>query len=514
MALLGSMILDPTVIGDVLPLVGKPDAFYLARNGAIFSAIITIYEHHQQGDLPQIIDVLRTREVYDDIGGADYLSQLFEQVPSAVNAPYYARIVAEKAKLRSLIDAAGEMLFDAFHATGDGPEGAGEVLDRAEASIFEIAQDDAKSDPQQLADLLQLELDRLEAAEGKGISGMATGFSDLDELLSGLQPGELIIIAARPSMGKTALALNLAEQIAFGGRTPFDRKTNQPGVPVGVFSLEMTKSAVTQRLLSAYSGLDSHKMRTGSLSKDELNELYLVAQELSKAPMFIDDSPAMTVLTLRARARRMVAQHHVKVIIIDYLQLLTAPASGRESRQVEVSAISRGIKALARELNVPVVCLAQLNRGAESREGNRPRMSDLRESGSIEQDADVVALLHRESYYHQGEHAWDPAHRDFDEENRDKLNTAELIIAKQRNGPTGVVKFTWDDKTTRFKNYTPTHDGYGYGSGGYASDPATNPSPGVHAKPNLTYAPGSHTGPVADHRDGGGPDRDDDLPPF
>jgi len=514
MALLGSMILDPTVIGDVLPLVGKPDAFYLARNGAIFSAIITIYEHHQQGDLPQIIDVLRTREVYDDIGGADYLSQLFEQVPSAVNAPYYARIVAEKAKLRSLIDAAGEMLFDAFHATGDGPEGAGEVLDRAEASIFEIAQDDAKCDPQKLADLLQLELDRLEAADGKGISGIATGFSDLDELLSGLQPGELIIIAARPSMGKTALALNLAEQIAFGGRTPFDRKGDHVNVPVGVFSLEMTKGAVTQRLLSAYSGIDSHKMRTGSLSDQEFTEIMAKAGELSEAPIYIDDSPAMTVLTLRARARRMVAQHHVKVIIVDYLQLLTAPASGRESRQVEVSAISRGIKALARELNVPVVCLAQLNRGAESREGNRPRMSDLRESGSIEQDADVVALLHREAYYHHGEHAWDPAHHDFDEENREKLNVAELIIAKQRNGPTGVIKFVWNDKTTRFENYSPAHDSYGYGSGGYASNRATNPSPGVHAKPTHTYSPGSHTGPAAQHRDGGGPDRDDDLPPF
>ena len=495
MSLLGSMILDPKVIGDVLPLVSKAEDFYLVRHGAIFSAIITIFERHEQGDLVQIADVLRSRGQFDDAGGAEYLVQLAEQVPASVNAPYYARIVAEKAKLRRLIDAAGQMLYEAFHSSGDGPEGAGEVLDRAEASIFEIAQDDAKSDPQKLADLLQIELDRLDAAEGKGITGLATGFDNLDDLLSGLQPGEMIIVAARPSMGKTALALNMAEQIAFGGRTPFVQAAKAAHVPVGVFSLEMSKGAVTQRLLSAYSGIDSHRMRTGSLSDNEFSEIMTRASELSEAPIYVDDTPGMTILTLRARARRMVAQHHVKVIMVDYLQLLTAPAVARESRQVEVSAISRGIKALARELNIPVVCLSQLNRGAENREGNRPRMSDLRESGSIEQDADVVMLLHRESYYHRGEHAWDPTHPDFDEGNRDKLNTAELIIAKQRNGPTGLLRLTWDDKTTRFKNYTPAHDGYGSSYRDTAGAGVGRPA----------AAPG-------DFRDGGGPDRD--LPPF
>ncbi len=276
----------------------------------------------------------------------------------------------------------------------------------------------------------------------------------------------------------------------------------------------MSKSSLVQRLLSAAASVDSHRMRTGHLSEQEMATLHTTAEMLQETPIFIDDTPGLTVMALRARARRMVAQHSVRAGIIDYLQLLSAPGSARESRQVEVSSISRGLKALARELRVPVVCLSQLNRASEQREGNRPRMSDLRESGSIEQDADVVILLHREDYYHLHNPQWA-------EENPDKVNTAELIVAKQRNGPTGTVQLTWDPKTTRFKN----HAGYGGGIDGPGAYAGANPFDATEPKSLPSAAPraggfpaGARTGPVEDFRDGGGPDRDEegggDLPPF
>jgi replicative DNA helicase len=497
MALLGSMILDPQRIGEVLSFVAKAEDFYSARNGAIFSALLEVYEKHQAGDLVEITDALRGKNVLDDVGGPEYLVQLAEAVPSAVNAVHYARIVSDKSKLRRLIEAAGEVMYDAYHAGDLGPDSTTEVLDRAEMAVFKIAQEDEKSDPQKLSDLLQMELDRLEAVEGKGISGLATGFDELDRILAGLQAGEMIIVAGRPSMGKTALALNLAEQISLGGKTPWSPAAGPPA-PVGVFSLEMSKASVTQRLLSAYSGFDSHRMRTGALNEREFAEVMRHAAALSEAPIYVDDSPNLTVLALRARARRMSAHFHVKALMVDYLQLLSAPAVAKESRQVEVSAISRGIKALARELNVPVICLAQLNRGAESREGNRPRMSDLRESGSIEQDADVVILIHREDYYHANDEEWKS-------ENEDKIGLTELIVAKQRNGPTGVVHLRWDPKTTRFKNDSPEPM---RGGGEYIDAPFDAPVQiEPKARPGAGFVPGRKTGPIDGHRDGGGPDR-------
>jgi replicative DNA helicase len=974
MSLLGSMILDPRVIPDVLPFVRKSEDFYSESNGAIFKAIVDLYDQRNSGDLVQLVDMLRDRHVLDTIGGVGYLEQLAASVPTSVNAPHFAKIVGEKAKLRRLIDTAGSILYDAYHVGELGPEGAREVLDRAEMAVFEIAQEQAASDPQSLADLLELELQRIEAQDfGDGsMSGVATGYYDLDDKLRGLQPGELLVLAARPSMGKclsadsevvlrdgsivtmeslhrlrcgevatlghdmrlawttpsafiddgrkpvfevttrlgrrvrttlthpflsmqgwrplgmlrvgehiavprridafgqgvlrdcevkllayligdggltgttprftnaneriasdflssvrafggvdavrsdtraheapswrivrqddsvredrarwhaqfalaltasgrtqrsiaqalgvspasithwmqgasvpsaplrdacaaqlaaphlasddtqvrfdvpnavaswlaslgllgesshtkaipacvftlrrdllamflnrlfatdgwattlrtgqvqlgyasvceklarqvqhlllrfgiiaslrqrwvrynqsrrsswqldithaqsihafiehvgiygkedalaraaaslaqrartgddaktnrdlipaavcrqieqakgsaswaqlarasgiehargtnlhvgtralsrgrlaklvkglrtlhdptsadhlagdlashaaghptntlinqldalstsdlywdeivsieplglqqvyditidhthnfvasdvcvhnTALALNLAEQMACGGISSGQTPTKR--VPVGIFSLEMSKQALVQRMLSARSGVQGQLLRGGTRMGDKnLRDLMMAADELKAAPIYIDDSPDLTVLNLRARARRMVAQHGVKAIMIDYLQLMSAPGAARESRQVEVSTISRGVKALARELKVPILCLSQLNRASESREGNRPRMSDLRESGSIEQDADVILLLHREEYYHVQDESWK-------QENPDKVGIAEIIIAKQRNGPTGVVKLYWDNNTTRFKNY-------------------------------------------------------------
>jgi replicative DNA helicase len=327
-------------------------------------------------------------------------------------------------------------------------------------------------------------------------------------MLSGLQPGELLIIAARPSMGKTAVAMNIAEQIALGG-TPWNPGAG-PQVPVAVFSLEMSKASVSLRLLSARSGVNAHELRTGGLDDDTYERVFQAYQELSKAKIFIDDSPSLSVTALRARARRLVRQHDVKVIVIDYLQLLTAPAQGKESRQVEVSAISRGIKALARELNVPIICLSQLNRASEQREGNRPRMSDLRESGSIEQDADVIMLLHREEYYHVQDPSWA-------EENPDKLGVAELIVAKQRNGPVGVVSLTWDNRTTRFKNHDPharapiDYEKYAQSAAPPWDAPAANSNtPAPPPAPNKFGAGGfiakDKSGPVENFRDGGGPE--------
>ena len=555
MSLLGAMILDHRVVGDIIQIIKGPEAFYDPRHGGIYQSLIHVFDKFHSGDLVQIRQHLADRGVLEEIGGMEYLEQLASAVPMASNAPHFARIVAEKYKLRRLIEAAGQVLYETYHAGSQRDEDASAVIDAAEARIFEIAQDEMASDPQELLHLIDIEYDRLMAiAEGRAApDGVRTGYHDLDEMLGGLQPGEMLILAARPSMGKTALALNLAEQIALGTSNPGTDRPEREAAPIGVFSLEMSKSSLVQRLLSAWSGLDSAKIRRGGLHKADYEHLDRACEALGKAPMFIDDTPGLTLLQLRARARRMVQRHKVKALVVDYLQLLTAPAAARESRQVEVSAISRGVKALARELKVPVICLSQLNRGPESRDQNRPRLSDLRESGSLEQDADVVLLLHREEYYHIGDDEWL-------NENPDKRGVAEIIIAKQRNGPTGTVNLTWDAQTTRFKNYAgsggaapawaaadaPGQRGGQHGSHQAARKPsppdAAQQYPAVAARPapmppgaspvesaplvggdepaSLVeprlagprapgFHPGRQTGPVENHRDGGGPERED-----
>jgi replicative DNA helicase len=353
----------------------------------------------------------------------DYLVMLAESVPSATSAPYYAKIVREKALLRSLIDVAGRTLHTAY-TTANPVE---EQLDTAEQAIFSLAEAKASGEATDLNTLLQETYSRLEKSDGRVISGLATGFMRLDELMSGLQNGEMIIVAARPSLGKTAFAVNIAEYIACELKEP-----------VAIFSLEMSKQQLAQRILCSRSGVDSHRLRTNMLRDNDWAELQRACGDLADAPMYIDDTPGLSLLALRAKARRLAARYQLRCIVVDYLQLMSGPKS--DSREQEVSAISRGIKALARELAVPVICLSQLNRGPEQREGHRPRMSDLRESGSIEQDADVVLMLHREDYYHRG----DPEHTND--------NIAEVIIAKQRNGPTDIVKLTFDGGTTRFLN--------------------------------------------------------------
>jgi replicative DNA helicase len=365
------------------------------------------------------------------VGGVDYLVELASAVPSASNAMHYAKLTREKAAIRQLIAAAGEILYEAYHT----PDDAQGVMERAEQKIFQIAQRAETTQIDSLADLLHQTMEIIEANQGKQITGLPTSFHELDNITGGLQRGEMVIVAARPSMGKTALALNIAEQMAIRG------------IAVGIFSLEMGKQQLVQRLLAARSGIDSHRFRRNMLTKDDFHKLMAACDQMQDAPIFIDDTPGLTLMQMRAKARRMAAKHDVKALIIDYLQLMSI--TGRsESRQVEVSEISRGVKAMARELEVPVMCLSQLNRAAEQREGHRPRMSDLRESGAIEQDADVVAMLHREEYYHQAEPEWADL-------NPDKVGLAELIIAKQRNGPTGTVQLSWIPDTMRFRDYAP-----------------------------------------------------------
>ncbi len=433
MSLLGSMLIDPQVVGDVILVLRGGADFYKPANGALYDAMIQLYETKASLDIVQLNQVLQDRGVLEAIGGLSYLVELADAVPSAANAVHYARQVREKSCVRQLIDAAGEILYDAYHQ----PEDAQDLLQEAEQRIFHIAQQSEHSQAEELHVLLDHAMKQIEDNDGRLITGIPTGFAKLDEETSGFQRGEMIIIAGRPSMGKTALALNIAEQMALRGH------------PVGIFSLEMSRQQLVQRLLASRSGVSSQKLRRSNLNQSEFQRLHVACDELLKARMFIDDTAGLNLLHLRTKARRMVSNHRVEAILIDYLQLMSS--GGRvESRQVEISEISRGVKAMARELNVPVVCLSQLNRSPEQREGHRPRMSDLRESGSIEQDADVVTMLHREEYYHKS----DP---DWVEHNEDKVGVAELIITKQRNGPIGTVPLTWVEEITRFRDYSSAH---------------------------------------------------------
>ncbi len=421
------MIHDWEVCGDVVQILSGPSDFYQMANAAVYETIIELYEEHHQADIVILNDRLRDKGILQQIGGTDKLIELGESVPSSAGFKHYAGIVRDKAVLRKLIETAGLILHQAYESS----DPVNDLLDLAERHIFEIADHKTISDAADLNSLLQETYEKLESDEGLASSGLKTGYYELDEMTNGLHDGELIIIAARPSMGKTAFMLNIAEHLAAGARQP-----------VAVFSLEMSKQQLAQRLLCSRSGVDSQKLRRNMLSAEDMQQLMMAVGELGEAPMFIDDTPGLSLLNLRAKARRLAARHHIKAVFVDYLQLMSAP--GSESRQQEVSSISRGLKALARELEVPVICLSQLNRQAEGREGHRPRMSDLRESGAIEQDADVIAFVHREDYYHKGEEDYTPNHQ------------AEIILAKQRNGPTGVVKLQFHGPTTRFNNLAMT----------------------------------------------------------
>lgn len=424
---LGSMIIDPQCISDVVEQL-KTDAFYRVEHRYIFDAIIALYEKNkgEATDAVLLRDELEKRKQLEAAGGVEYLARIMDSVPSAANVMYYAGIVKDKMLLREMIAAASEILDDAYSESGE----PNEKLDEAERRIFAVTDKKISGSAVALKDLVISAYELIEKRDGNLITGLATGYLKLDQLTCGLQNGEMIIVAGRPSMGKTSLALNIAEHMGVVEK-----------IPTAIFSLEMGKQQLAERFLCSMSQIDLQLVRRGMFDTEHLEKLKETCGQLYEAPIYIDDTSTLTPLELRAKARRLKSQHDIRCIIVDYLQLMHLGSGRVESRQQEITSISRYTKALARELNIPVVVLSQLNRGPEGREGHRPRMSDLRESGSIEQDADVVILLHREDYYHRGE-------KDYEEI---KTNKAELIIAKQRNGPTGNVELVFIEKYTRFE---------------------------------------------------------------
>jgi replicative DNA helicase len=367
-------------------------------------------------------DELKKRSLLGRVVDVEYLMELEESVPIASNVEYYAKIVREKAVKRDLIAGAIGIQQDAYNDSLESDE----LLDRAERAIFDITQRKFSSPTVKMYDILQDTFEHIEnihEREGR-LTGLSTGFYDLDDRTSGLQKSELIVIAARPSVGKTSLVLNIAEHVGV------DKK------PAVIFSMEMSAQQVAQNMLCSNAKIDAHLMRMGKLDDNQWSKLPLAMGELSEASIFIDDTPGLSIMELRAKARRLKLQHDIQLIIVDYLQLMEAKE--RENRQQEISVISRGLKSLARELEVPVIAVSQLNRSVETREGHKPRISDLRESGGIEQDADVIILMHREDYY---------------DENHKEKNKVELNIAKQRNGPTGKVTLTFLREFLRFENF-------------------------------------------------------------
>ncbi len=427
------MLLEDTAIGEAITALkdAGPSLFWFEKHQQLFDLIVDLWNSGKPVDGVVIQEALARSGSFEQLGGYDFLAGLVSSVPSALRVADYARIVREKAILRQLIRATHKAMEAAF----DDRRPTAEVLDLAEKEIFDVTERRVAGGVQALPDLIEDVFRRIEKLDGSALTGEPTGYFELDDLTCGLQPAELIIIAGRPSMGKTALGLNIAEHIALD---------EDPPRPVLFFSLEMSSQQVAQRILCSRARVDAQRLRRGQHTGEELQKLMQVADEMRGRPLFVDDTSALSVLELRARARMMHRKHQLRAIFVDYLQLMHAP--GSESRQQEVAEISRGLKALAKELHLPVVAMAQLNRKPEDRSSSRPRMSDLRESGAIEQDADLIALLHRDSYYKIGE---DPDAEDD--------SSAELIIAKQRNGPVGTVKLHFNRRWTRFDN--PQYDG-------------------------------------------------------
>jgi replicative DNA helicase len=423
-SVLGGILLDNSAVDRVLEFV-RPDDFYREAHRRIFRAMLALSERNEPADLVTLSETLRQRGELQDVGGAAYLAELAERVPTAANVAHYARIVREKAILRSLISTATEIATAGYQDSRD----VKDLLDRAEQSIFAISEREVKPAFVRMDALMTETFKVVEKLhqQKQSVTGVTTGYADLDRQTAGLQPSDLIIIAARPSMGKTAFVLNIAANAALRG-----------GTGVAVFSLEMSKEQLALRMLCAEARVDLARVRTGHLAPGELGELAQAAHVLISTPVYIDDTPAITVLELRAKARRLWRDPQAKLglIVVDYLQLMRS-SEGKDSREQEISEISRSLKALAKELHVPVIALSQLNRQVENRTPPVPRLSDLRESGAIEQDADVIMFIYRDEAYN---------------EDSDRKGLADIIIAKQRNGPVGKVELAFLREYTRFEN--------------------------------------------------------------
>lgn len=435
MAVLGAMMLEKEASSKVMQILSA-DAFYHETHRVIFQAMASLADRNQPIDIITLNDELRRIGKLQDVGGSHYLSELNMRTPTAANVEHHARIVFEKALKRKLIAAAMEIIGNCYSETTD----AFEEVDHAEKKIFEIAESRSARGYHTMKRLAIETVEMLEMishrhSEGGGVIGVPSGLVKLDNLTGGYQKSDLIIIAARPSMGKTGLALSIARNAAIDYKRA-----------VAFFSLEMSAPQLVMRLISAEAKVDAHRLRTGDLKTDHWQAIVKTVHRLAEAPVYIDDTPALGIMELRARARLMRREHNVEMIVVDYLQLMHAPKA--ESREREISMISRGLKQLAKELDIPIVALSQLNRSVESRADKRPMLSDLRESGSIEQDADVVLFVHRPEYYDIK----------VDEDGMPTEGMAELIVGKQRNGPTGVAKVAFIKEYARFENLAYQYD--------------------------------------------------------
>lgn len=421
-SVLGSMLLDKDIIPNVTEIL-KSEDFYREDNREIFDAILDLFNSAEPIDLITVSEQLKLRGTLDNVGGLEYLTNIASAVPTTANSRHYAKIVEEKSILRSLIKASSDIVNMGYEAA----EEVSYVMDRAEKSIFDILQKRNLQGFAPIKDVLVDTFNKLEELyNNKGVvTGIPTGFTDLDYKTAGLHNSDLVLIAARPAMGKTAFALNLAQYAAVHAK-----------VPVAIFSLEMSKEQLVNRMLCNEAMVDSQRMRTGKLEDDDWQKIARALGPLSEAPIYIDDTPGTSIMEIRAKCRRLKLEKNLGMVVIDYLQLMQGRGKN-ESRQQEISEISRSLKILAKELHIPVITLSQLSRGPESRTDHRPMLSDLRESGAIEQDADIVMFLYRDDYYNP---------------DTEKKNIAEVILAKHRGGSTGTVELVWLGQYTKFAN--------------------------------------------------------------
>jgi len=421
-AAIGSMLLQEDAILHVVELL-KPEDFYRKSHEIIFRSIGRLFEKGNGVDLVTLAEELKRKDLLEKIGGVTYLTNLINSVPTAANIEYYVKTIEEKSILRNLINNATKIISMGYEEKED----AKFLLDKAEHLMFEVSQRNLGQAFVPIKEILQDSFEKIEDLYHRDeyITGIPSGFAEFDDITTGFQPSELIIIAGRPGMGKTAFCMNIAQNAAISKNTP-----------VAIFSLEMSKSQLVQRMLCSEARVDAHNLRKGRLAESDWPTLSMAAGRLSSAPIFIDDSAGVTSLEIKAKARRLKAQHNLGLIIIDYMQLMQN-SSRAENRQQEISEISRSLKSLARELNVPVIAASQLSRAVEQRNERRPRLSDLRESGAIEQDADLVIFIYREQYY---------------KPKTEKKGLAEIIVSKQRNGPTGTIELTFVKEYAKFEN--------------------------------------------------------------
>lgn len=421
-SVLGAMIIDKEAINTAIEKI-KPEDFYKEANKEIFESIVELYSRNEPVDLITLSEELKRRDTLENVGGISYLANLSEGIATTANIKYYCKIVEEKSILRRLIKSCDEIMSKSFEDSED----VNSIIEKAEKNIFDITQGRNRGGFLPIKDALLESFAKIEemAMKKDGLTGLTTGFLDLDEKLSGLQKSDLILLAARPSMGKTALGLNIALNSALKG-----------GANVAIFSLEMSKEQLVQRMLSSSAHVDLQKIISGKLDEEEWVKIIKAMGPLSQTKIFIDDTAGISLMEMKAKCRKLKIEKGLDLIVVDYLQLMQAD-SMKESRQQEISAISRGLKALAKEIECPVLALSQLSRAPELRSDHRPILSDLRESGAIEQDADIVMFLYRDEYYNK---------------DTDKKNIGELIIAKHRNGPTGTVELVWMGQFTKFLN--------------------------------------------------------------